>query len=335
MKNQKSPLRPASGGTSEGQAKIKTIATQRSLSGMQNDPSTSLGAGNSKFKNGKKQKTKVLLAKKYGFCMGVKRAIEIAEKAVSDNSQVTILHQIVHNPSVVSSLCKKGAKSVEGIENVYTQTVVFNAHGVSPQVREEAKKRRLLTIDATCPLVLKVHGIVKSFALRGYEFIYVGHKGHPEPLGVMGWAPGKVKLIENIEEVKSLHIDQPEKLVVITQTTLSVDDTKNTIDAILTRYPKAKVFNTVCFETTDRQQALRELLSLVDLVIVVGGRNSSNSLRLSDIARKEGKGGYLVENASELKKEWFVGKKNVGLTAGASTPDYETLKVRQVIEKMV
>lgn len=266
--------------------------------------------------------------------MGVKRAIEIAEKAVSGNSQVTILHQIVHNPSVVSSLYKKGAKSAEGIENVCTQTVVFNAHGVSPQVREEAKKRGLLTIDATCPLVLKVHGIVKSFALRGFEFVYVGHEGHPEPLGVIGWAPGKVKLIENTEEVENLHIDNPEKLVVITQTTLSVDDTKNTIGAILKKYPKVKVFNTVCFETSDRQQALKELLSLVDLVIVVGGRNSSNSLRLSDIARKEGKGGYLVETSDELKKEWFIGKRTVGLTAGASTPDFETNKVRQEIEKL-
>ena len=277
---------------------------------------------------------KVILAKKYGFCMGVKRAIEIAEKAANTHSSVTVLHQIVHNPSVVFSLEQKGVKSVEGIENVRTQTVVFSAHGVSPQIREEAKKRGLTTIDATCPLVLKVHGIVKSFALRGYEFIYVGHEGHPEPLGVMGWAPGKVKLIENTEEVENLHIDNLGKLVVITQTTLSVDDTKNTIDAILTRYPKVKVFNTVCFETTDRQQALKELLSLVDLVIVVGGRNSSNSLRLADLAKKAGKRGFLVETKDDLKKEWFKAVTVVGLTAGASTPDHETLKVKEAIERM-
>ena len=264
--------------------------------------------------------------------MGVKRAIEIVEKAASAHLSVTVLHQIVHNPSVVLSLEQKGVKSVEGIENVQTPTVVFSAHGVSQQVRGEAKKRGLITIDATCPLVLKVHGIVKSFALRGYEFIYVGHKGHPEPLGVMGWALGRIILIEDKKEVESLHIHNPNKLVVVTQTTLSLTDTKETIDAILIKYPKAKVFNTICFETTDRQEALLELIPQVDLVIVVGGKNSSNSQRLSDIARKKGKGGYLVENASELRKDWFKNVHIVGLTSGASTPDEETEKVRQEIQ---
>jgi len=265
--------------------------------------------------------------------MGVKRAVEIVEKAAAENSSITILHQIVHNPSVVSHLEYQGVTSVEGIENVQTQTVVFSAHGVSPQVRDEAKKRGLTSLDATCPLVLKVHGIVKSFALRGYEFIYVGHRGHPEPLGVMGWAPGKVILIEDKNEVKSLRVANPDKIVVVTQTTLSLLDTRVTIDAILVKYPKAKVFNTICFETTDRQEALLELIPQVDLVIVVGGKNSSNSQRLSDIARKKGKGGYLVENVSQLQNSWFNKVSRVGLTSGASTPDYETEIVRQEIEK--
>jgi 4-hydroxy-3-methylbut-2-en-1-yl diphosphate reductase len=276
---------------------------------------------------------KVLMAKKYGFCMGVKRAVEIVEKAAQENSSLTILHQIVHNPSVVLSLEKKGVQSVEGIENVRTKTIVFSAHGVSPQVRDEAKNKNLTVIDATCPLVLKVHGIVRSFALRGYEFIYVGHRGHPEPLGVMGWASGKVTLIEDKNEVELLNIQNPDKLVVVTQTTLSLLDTKETIDAIKIKYPKAKVFNTICFETTDRQEALLELIPQVDLVVVVGGKNSSNSQRLSEIARKKGKIGYLVEDVSEIEKDWFKNIHTVGLTSGASTPDFETEKVRQQIEK--
>lgn len=277
---------------------------------------------------------KVILAKKYGFCMGVKRAVEKALEASKRDEKFTVLHQIVHNPSVSKKLKDSGVNSVEGIENVTTKGVIFSAHGVSPQVREEADKRDLVSVDATCPLVLKVHGIVKSYAMRGYEFIYIGHRGHPEPVGVMGVALGKVRLIESKEEVKDLSVSNPEKVVVVTQTTLSVEDTSETIEEIKKRYPNALVFNTICFETSDRQKALKEILPLVETVIVVGGKNSSNSKRLVDLARKNGRPSYLVETADDLEKEWLEGVSVVGLTAGASTPDSETMKVKEWIESI-
>lgn len=293
---------------------------------------------------------KVVMAKKYGFCMGVQRAVEIATQIAEEtrlrrgfsrlrSGQVggqgaTVLHQIVHNPSVSKKLQDKGVGEVEGIENVRTKTVIFSAHGVSPQIRLKAKDLKLKAIDATCPLVLKVHGIVKSYAMRGYEFIYVGHKGHPEPVGVMGVAPGRVYLIERIEEIEELKIKNEEKIVVVTQTTLSVRDTEEIIDKIKKKFPKALIFNTICFETSDRQGALLEILDDVDMVVVVGGKNSSNSLRLADLARRSGKKSYLVESDRDLKKEWFKGIKAVGLTAGASTPEEETGKVKKWIKSI-
>lgn len=277
---------------------------------------------------------KVIMARKYGFCMGVKRAVEIAEKAALDNSSTTILHQIVHNPSVVSSLARKGVKSVEGIENVQTKTVVFSAHGVSPWVSKEAKKKGLKIIDATCPIVEGVHQKVKEYAKRGYKIIYVGHRGHPEPTGVIGEALESVTLIERVDEVENLFISNPDKLVVLTQTTLSIDDTSEIIEAIRQKYPEAVILNRICGATTERQTALKELLPTVDIVVVVGGHNSSNSQRLADMAKKAGKKGYLVETADDLKKKWFYGVKNVGLTAGASTPDYDTYRVKKAIEQL-
>lgn len=275
---------------------------------------------------------KVILASKYGFCMGVKRALSIVDSVGS--SGATILHQIVHNPSVSKQLHEKGIGEEEEIDNVKSKTVIFSAHGVSPQIRWQAEKLGFKMIDATCPLVLKVHGIVRSYAMRGYEFIYVGHRGHPEPKGVMGEAPGRVQIIEKKEEIKDIEISNPEKLVVVTQTTLSVLETEEIVKELRKMYPKAKVFNTVCRETADRQKALSEILERVDLVIVVGGKNSSNSQRLADLAISSGKRGYLVEGVSDIKKDWFKGAEVVGLTAGASTPDEETEKVKRWIESI-
>jgi 4-hydroxy-3-methylbut-2-en-1-yl diphosphate reductase len=272
----------------------------------------------------------VVMASKYGFCMGVKRALGIV-KGVSGGA--TVLHQIVHNPSVSLRIKKLGIQEVEDINQVKTKSVIFSAHGVSPQVRLKAENLKLKMIDATCPLVLKVHGIVKSYAMRGYEFIYVGHKGHPEPIGVVGEAPGKVYLIEKINEVYDLRFMNEEKLVVVTQTTLSVEDTEEIIEMIKKRYPKAIIFNTICMETSERQRALAEILDKVDMVIVVGGRNSSNSQRLVDLAKKKVPA-FLVESDKELEKGWFKGIKVVGLTAGASTPEEETMKVKKWIEKI-
>ena len=274
---------------------------------------------------------KVVMASKYGFCMGVKRALEIVSGVLG---QATVLHQAVHNPSVSTKMKEMGIDEVEDISDVKTETVIFSAHGVSPEIKLKANNLKLKAVDATCPLVLKVHGIVKSYALRGYEFIYVGHKGHPEPLGVMGEAPGKVYLIEEAEELYKIRIKDEEKVVVVTQTTLSVSDTEEIVKKVKQRFPKALVFNTVCFETTDRQKALEEILDKVELVIVVGGKNSSNSQRLVDLAIKAGKKGYLVENEKDLNTEWFRGVDFVGLTAGASTPDSETMKVKKFIENL-
>jgi len=274
---------------------------------------------------------KVVMASKYGFCMGVKRALEIVSGVLG---QATVLHQAVHNPSVSTKMKEMGIDEVEDISDVKTETVIFSAHGVSPEIKLKANNLKLKAVDATCPLVLKVHGIVKSYALRGYEFIYVGHKGHPEPLGVMGEAPGKVYLIEEAEELYKIRIKNEEKVVVVTQTTLSVSDTEEIVKKVKQRFPKALVFNTVCFETTDRQKALEEILDKVELVIVVGGKNSSNSQRLVDLAIKAGKKGYLVENEKDLNTEWFRGVDFVGLTAGASTPDSETMKVKKFIENL-
>lgn len=274
---------------------------------------------------------KVVMASKYGFCMGVKRALEIVEKAPKYS---TVLHQIVHNPSVSLKIKKSGIQEVEDINQVKTEYVIFSAHGTSPETRLKAESLKLKAIDATCPLVLKVHGIVKSYAMRGYEFIYIGHRGHPEPKGVIGEAPGKVYLVENTSEIKELKIKDKEKVVVVTQTTLSVDDTKDIIEVIKKRFPKALIFNTICMETSERQKALKELLDKVEAVVVVGGKNSSNSIRLFDLAKRAGKKSYLVEGVQDLRKEWFDTIKIVGLTAGASTPDFETKKVKEYLESL-
>jgi len=282
---------------------------------------------------------KVVMASKYGFCMGVKRALEIVEKAPKDS---TVLHQIVHNPSVSLKIKKSGIQEVEDINQVKTEYVIFSAHGTSPDTRLKAESLKLKAIDATCPLVLKVHGIVKSYAMRGYEFIYIGHRGHPEPVGVMGEAPGKAYLIERVNEIYDLpfgkaqgkRIMNGEKVVVVTQTTLSVDDTKNIIEKIKKKFPKALIFNTICMETSERQKALANILDKVEMVIVVGGKNSSNSQRLAGLANKAGKKSFLVEGAQDLRKEWFDNVKVVGLTAGASTPEEETMKVKKWIESL-
>lgn len=263
--------------------------------------------------------------------MGVKRTLDIVGNV---SGKATVLHQIVHNPSVSKMMEERGIEETEDIGKIKTKTVIFSSHGVSPEIKLKAKSLKLKAIDATCPLVLKVHGIVKSYAMRGYEFIYIGHKGHPEPIGVIGEAPGKVYLIEEIDEVDKLKIKNKDKIVVVTQTTLSVSDTEGIINQIKKKFPKALIFNTICMETSERQKALKEILNEVEAVVVVGGKNSSNSQRLAGLAKRAGKKSYLVETALDLKKVWFDNVKVVGLTAGASTPDFETMRVKQRLENL-
>lgn len=278
----------------------------------------------------------VVLVSPRGFCAGVDRAIKIVEEALElFGRPVFVKHEIVHNKFVVNSLKEKGAVFVEEISEVPENSVtIFSAHGVSPIVREEAIAKKLRTIDATCPLVTKVHLEVTRFAGMGKEIIYIGHKGHPESVGVMGVMPGITILVETIEDVEKIIVKDPSKLVYLTQTTLSIAETKHIIAALRKRFPLIENPPTddICYATTNRQSAVKELVKQVDLVLVVGSKNSSNSNRLMETARAIGKEAYLIDNVKELKEEWLEGKKSIGITAGASAPEY---LVRELVQFFV
>lgn len=281
---------------------------------------------------------KVFLAKTYGFCQGVKRAVEIAEKAKTKKKKIFVLREIVHNPQVVKKLEKKGVKSVPSLKRIPRgSTVIFSAHGVSPKVFEEAKKRGLEVIDATCPLVLKVHSIVKKLAKEGYKIIYLGEPDHEETQGILGEAPETILIVnpnlrfKDRELIRTLKGIKPLKLAVITQTTLSLWETQKIIDLLVASFPKILIYNTLCQATTDRQRAVSELAKRVETIVVVGGKRSGNTKRLWETARNLCPAAYWVEEAGELKKECFLGQKALGITAGASTPDWVT---REVIGKI-
>jgi 4-hydroxy-3-methylbut-2-en-1-yl diphosphate reductase len=277
----------------------------------------------------------ILLAEPRGFCAGVDRAIEIVEKALSKFGRpIYVRHEIVHNTYVVNDLKAKGAIFIEELSDVPPgATLVFSAHGVSKAVQDEALQRGFQIFDATCPLVSKVHVEVAKLSKEGYEFIMIGHKGHPEVEGTMGQLSEGIHLVEDIADIARVSPKQTEKLAVVTQTTLSVDDTAEIAIALKARFPQIREpkHQDICYATQNRQDAIKVLTGQVDLIIVVGSPTSSNSNRLAELSRKRGVPGYMVDDASELQDAWFEGVQRVGLTAGASAPE---ILVQQVIERI-
>jgi 4-hydroxy-3-methylbut-2-enyl diphosphate reductase len=277
----------------------------------------------------------VILAEPRGFCAGVDRAIEIVERALEKfGSPIYVRHEIVHNTYVVADLRKRGAIFIESLDDVPANaTLVFSAHGVPKSVEHEATRRGFRVFDATCPLVTKVHVEVAKLHKEGYEFIMIGHKGHPEVEGTMGQLEGGIHLVEDVQDVQRLKPMQTEKLAVVTQTTLSVDDASEIANAIEARYPNVRrpKQQDICYATQNRQDAVKMLSPKVDIVVVVGSPTSSNSNRLRDVASNLGAVSYMVDDASELKEDWFFGKSTIGLTAGASAPD---VLVQEVIKRL-
>ncbi|PIG07811.1 4-hydroxy-3-methylbut-2-enyl diphosphate reductase [Comamonas sp. 26] len=267
----------------------------------------------------------VLLAEPRGFCAGVDRAIEIVERALTKfGAPIYVRHEIVHNTFVVNDLKAKGAIFIEELDEVPEgATLIFSAHGVSKAVQQEAVRRGFSIFDATCPLVTKVHVEVAKLAKEGYEFLMIGHKGHPEVEGTMGQLSEGIHLVEDEADVAKVAPRQTEKLAVVTQTTLSVDDAAGIKAAIRARFPSVREpkQQDICYATQNRQDAVKILAPQVDLVIVVGSPTSSNSNRLRELAARLGTPAYMVDNAGELKEEWFTDTARVGLTAGASAPE--------------
>ena len=277
----------------------------------------------------------VLLAQPRGFCAGVDRAIEIVERALEKFGRpIYVRHEIVHNTFVVNDLKNKGAIFIEDLADVPPgATLVFSAHGVSKAVREEAAQRGVSVFDATCPLVTKVHVEVSKLAREGYEFIMIGHKGHPEVEGTMGQLSDGIYLVEEVEDVAGVHPNDPSKLAVVTQTTLSVDDAREILEAVKARFPQIREpkKQDICYATQNRQDAVKFMAPKVDIVIVVGSPTSSNSNRLRELAERLGTPAFMVDGAQDLRPEWFDGRARVGLTAGASAPD---VLVQAVIDRL-
>ena len=277
----------------------------------------------------------VLLAEPRGFCAGVDRAIEIVERALAKfGAPIYVRHEIVHNTYVVNDLKAKGAIFIEELDDVPAgATLVFSAHGVSRAVQQEAAARGFNIFDATCPLVTKVHVEVAKLAKEGYEFIMIGHKGHPEVEGTMGQLDCGIHLVEDVADVARVQPAQTDKLAVVTQTTLSVDDAAAIAVAIKVRFPNVREpkQQDICYATQNRQDAVKLMSAQVDVVVVVGSPTSSNSNRLAEVARKLGTPGYMVDSADELQPQWFDGCRRIGLTAGASAPE---ILVTQVIERL-
>ena len=268
---------------------------------------------------------KLLLSKPRGFCAGVERAIETVEKALALwGAPIYVKHEIVHNRYVVDGLKAKGAIFIEEIADVPVGArLIYSAHGVSPAVRDQAKQRQLIEIDATCGLVTRVHSAVKRFAAQGYQIILIGHRNHVEVVGTAGEAPDVTTIVESVEDVMKLSFSETDKLFYITQTTLSVDDVKDITEALIIKYPHIETLpsSSICYATTNRQMALREITDQTDLVLVVGDPQSSNSNRLREVASKREIPSYLINNENEILPSWFEGVKTIGLTAGASTPE--------------
>jgi len=276
-----------------------------------------------------------MLASPRGFCAGVVRAIEIVERTLdSQGAPVYVYHEIVHNGHVVDGLRARGAIFVNDLADIPVGAVtVFSAHGVSNAIVDEARARGLRVIDATCPLVAKVHTQARHYAQRGYSLILVGHPGHEEIVGTMGSVDRPMHLVSTVQDVEKLVLPEGDSVAYVTQTTLSVDDTRSIITALVRRFPNIEgpELDDICYATLNRQRAVRAMAKEVDLILVVGSRNSSNTNRLREVAAQEGLAAYLVENASQLRPEWFSGTARVGVTAGASAPE---VLVEQVMERL-
>jgi 4-hydroxy-3-methylbut-2-en-1-yl diphosphate reductase len=282
---------------------------------------------------------KILLANPRGFCAGVDRAIDIVERAIElFGAPIYVRHEVVHNRFVVDRLRGLGAVFVQELDEVPDgTTVIFSAHGVSRAVQDEARRRDLRVFDATCPLVTKVHMEVVRFARDGREVILIGHAGHPEVEGTMGQFDevngGRISLVEEVSDVECLEVRDPSRVGVVTQTTLSVDDTADVLDALKRRFPTLTTprKEDICYATQNRQDAVKTLVSRCDVVVVVGSQASSNSNRLREIAEKAGIPGFLVDGPDDLERDWFEGKECVGVTAGASAPE---LLVQRVVARL-
>jgi 4-hydroxy-3-methylbut-2-enyl diphosphate reductase len=282
---------------------------------------------------------KILLANPRGFCAGVDRAIEIVERALElFGAPIYVRHEVVHNRFVVERLRGLGAVFVDDLDEVPADaTVIFSAHGVPKAVQAEAQQRGLRVFDATCPLVTKVHMEVARFARDGREVILIGHEGHPEVEGTMGQFDasmgGRICLVEDVEDVERLEVRDPTRVGVVTQTTLSVDDTAEVLAALQRRFPTLATprKEDICYATQNRQDAVKGLVEACEVVVVVGSQSSSNSNRLREIAEKAGKPGYLVDGPEDLRPEWFAGAQSVGVTAGASAPE---LLVQRVVARL-
>jgi 4-hydroxy-3-methylbut-2-enyl diphosphate reductase len=279
----------------------------------------------------------VRLANPRGFCAGVDRAIEIVERALElHGAPVYVLHEIVHNRHVVDDLSGRGVKFIDDLAEVPVGSVtIFSAHGVSDDVVRAAEERGLRIIDATCPLVTKVHLQAQNYSTKGNELVLIGHPGHPEVEGTRGRITGPVHVLSTVSEVESLVVRDPERLAYVTQTTLSIDDTRDVIRALERRFPRIKgpELKDICYATQNRQNAVKRLTAEehIDVLIVIGSKNSSNSNRLAELGTRSGVRSYLIDDAREIRPEWLVTTKRIGVTAGASAP--ETL-VQQVLERL-
>lgn len=274
----------------------------------------------------------IVLAGPRGFCAGVERAIEVVERALDVvGGPIYVRREIVHNRHVVEALRDKGAIFVEELDEVPPDaTVIFSAHGISPAVREDARARGLRVIDATCPLVTKVHVEAQRYAREAYTIVLVGHADHDEVIGTTGEAPGRIVVIDSVEEAEGLAVENPEKVAYLTQTTLSVDDTRAIIEVLRRRFPKivGPSRDDICYATQNRQAAVKQLAADVDLVLVLGAANSSNANRLREVAEALGTPAHLINDVRDIRAEWLAGVTRVGVTAGASTPEF---LVREVV----
>lgn len=278
----------------------------------------------------------IILAKPRGFCAGVTRAIETVERAIDKfGPPVYVRHEIVHNKFVVESLRKKGAIFVDEVDQIPVGAItIFSAHGVSDKVEEDAMARGLDVIDATCPLVSKVHREAKKYEEEDYEIILIGHKGHPEVEGTSGRVKKEVILVTDENDARMVEIKNPNKIAYVTQTTLSVDDTKKIAAVLESRFPTLQqglATKDICYATQNRQDAVRSLSKMVDILLVIGAKNSSNSNRLRDLGEESGLKSFLINSAADIEEKWFYGVKNIGLTAGASAPE---ILVQDVIGKI-
>ena len=285
-------------------------------------------------------KINILLANPRGFCAGVDRAIQIVEEALTQYGKpIYVRHEVVHNQYVINDLKAKGAVFIEDLNVVPKGAhVIFSAHGISKAIREEAKLRQLIPIDATCPLVTKVHVEVNKMLSQGMDIIMIGHQGHPEVEGTMGQIEEhqthrKMYLIETIEDVEHLIVDHPNKVAYVTQTTLSIDDTKTIIEALKIKYPNIQgpKSDDICYATQNRQDAVKLMSGQCDLIIIVGSHNSSNSNRLKELASREGVEAYMIDHEDLLQSAWLLNKKNIGISAGASAPE---ISVKNIINKI-